>query len=47
LMFAQKEKLLKRNALFVSSGLDSIHVTTGEDYVKPLVRFFKLRERRW
>ncbi len=47
LMFSQREKLQKRNSLFVSSGLDSIQVTTGEDYVKPLVRFFKLRERRW
>lgn len=47
LLFSQREKLQKRNSLFVSSGLDSIQVTTGEDYVKPLVRFFKLRERRW
>jgi uncharacterized protein (DUF58 family) len=47
LMFTQREKVQKRNSLFVSSGLDSIQVTTGEDYVKPLVRFFKLRERRW
>jgi uncharacterized protein (DUF58 family) len=47
LIFTQREKVQKRNSLFVSSGLDSIQVTTGEDYVKPLVRFFKLRERRW
>ncbi|MCJ7555202.1 MAG: DUF58 domain-containing protein [Ignavibacteriaceae bacterium] len=47
LMFSQREKIQKRKSLFVSSRLDSIEVTTGEDYVKPLVRFFKLRERRW
>lgn len=47
LLFTQREQTQKRNSLFVSSGLDSIHITTGDDYVKPLVRFFKLRERRW
>ncbi len=47
LLLTQKEQVQKRNSLFVTSGLDSIYVTTGEDYVKPLVRFFKLRERRW
>lgn len=47
LLDEQKEKVQKRTSLFVSSGLDSIQVSTGEDYVKPLVRFFKLRERRW
>ncbi|MFO7525310.1 MAG: DUF58 domain-containing protein [Ignavibacteriaceae bacterium] len=47
LMISQKEKIRKRTSLFLSSRLDSIEVTTGEDYVKPLVRFFKLRERRW
>lgn len=47
LMISQKEKIRKRTSLFVSSRLDSIEVRTGEDYVRPLVRFFKLRERRW
>ncbi len=41
------EKLEKRKALFVTSRLDSIEVQTGQDYVKPLVQFFKMRERRW
>jgi uncharacterized protein (DUF58 family) len=36
-----------RKSLFVSGGLDSIEVKTDEDYVKPLVQFFRLRERRW
>lgn len=47
LLFSQREKIQKRKSLFVTSRLDSIEVTTGEDYVKPLVRFFKMRERRW
>ncbi|NCS87739.1 MAG: hypothetical protein AUK34_03360 [Ignavibacteria bacterium CG2_30_36_16] len=37
----------KRKTLFVASRLDSIEVQTGRDYVKPLVQFFKMRERRW
>jgi uncharacterized protein (DUF58 family) len=36
-----------RKSLFISSRLDSIEVSTGENYVKPLVQFFRLRERRW
>lgn len=47
LMISQKEKIRKRTSLFISSRLDSIEVRTGEDYVRPLVRFFKMRERRW
>jgi hypothetical protein len=34
-------------SLFTKTRLDSIEVQTGEDYVKPLVQFFKMRERRW
>jgi predicted aminopeptidase len=46
------EKLLKKNrdslrSLFLSSRLDSIDVQTGQDFIKPLVRFFRMRERRW
>ncbi len=37
----------QRKSLFISSRLDSIEVQTGDDYVKPLVHFFRLRERRW
>jgi uncharacterized protein (DUF58 family) len=41
------EVIKKREAMFVSSRLDKIHVQTGVDYIKPLVQFFKMRERRW
>ncbi len=37
----------QRKALFISSRLDSIEIQTGEDYIKPLVQFFRLREKRW
>jgi hypothetical protein len=37
----------QRKSLFVSSRLDSIEIQTGDDYVKPLVQFFRLREKRW
>jgi hypothetical protein len=33
--------------LFVSSRLDSIKIGTSDSYVKPLIRFFKQREKRW
>jgi len=36
-----------RKQLFVSSRLDSIDIETSGSYVKPLVDFFKLREKRW
>lgn len=36
-----------RKALFVSSRLDSVEIETGGSYVKPLVDFFKMREKRW
>ena len=36
-----------RKALFLSSRLDSIEIQTGEDYIKPIVKFFRLREGRW
>ena len=36
-----------RKSLFLSSRLDNIEVHTGENYIKPLVQFFRLRERRW
>ena len=37
------EKLRK---LFPASGVDLIDITTGTDYVKPLINFFKTREKR-
>ncbi|MEW6193901.1 MAG: DUF58 domain-containing protein [Bacteroidota bacterium] len=36
-----------RKQLFISSRLDSIEIQTGGSYIKPLVDFFKLREKRW
>ncbi len=41
------EMIAKRKSLFITSRLDSIYVRTGENYITPLVNFFKLRERRW
>jgi len=38
--------LIRKN-LFASGRIDHIEVKTGEDYVKPLIRFFRMRERRW
>lgn len=43
----RKNMIESRKSLFISSRLDSIEVQTGDDYVKPLVQFFRLRERRW
>jgi uncharacterized protein (DUF58 family) len=39
------EKL--RNSIFVKSRLDKIEVTTGSNYIQPLVQFFRRREKRW
>ena len=36
-----------RNALFLSSRLDQINIELGHSYIKPLVDFFRMRERRW
>jgi len=36
-----------RRQLFLSSRLDSIDIETSRSYIKPLVDFFKLREKRW
>jgi hypothetical protein len=36
-----------RKTLFVSSHLDNVDVNTRESYIKPLVNFFKMREKRW
>ena len=43
----RRNMIQQRKSLFISSRLDSIEVQTGENYVKPLVQFFRLRERRW
>ena len=41
------DNIAKRKSLFLSSRLDSIEIQTGQNYIKPLVQFFRLRERRW
>jgi uncharacterized protein (DUF58 family) len=43
----RENMIRQRKSLFITSRLDSIEVQTGDDYVKPLVQFFRLRERRW
>lgn len=40
---SQTNKLKK---LFPSIGVDMIDIMTGEDYVRPLINFFKSREKR-
>ena len=43
----QKEDDEKLRSLFISGRIDSINIDAGTSYVKPLVDFFKLREKRW
>ncbi len=43
----RRETAQRRKHLFLSSRIDSVEIKTGENYVKPLVQFFRLRERRW
>ncbi|HEX9740426.1 MAG TPA: DUF58 domain-containing protein [Ignavibacteriaceae bacterium] len=43
-----REKITQgRKTLFLTSRLDSIEVSTEENYIKPLIQFFRKRERRW
>ena len=46
--FARKraEKINSIKKLFSTNGVDLINITTGNDYVKPLINFFKARGRR-
>jgi len=37
----------QRKSLFIKSRLDSIEIQTGQNYVKPLVEFFRVRGKRW
>ena len=43
----REEAINRRNSMFLTSGLDRINVQAGTDYIKPLVQFFRVRERRW
>lgn len=40
-----EKRRLELKSLFQSMGVDQIEITTAEDYVDPLIRFFKKRER--
>lgn len=42
-----EERVRKRKNMFVKSRIDTIEIQNGLNYVKPLVKFFRLRERRW
>lgn len=41
------KRMEQRKSLFIRSRLDSININTGGPIVKPLVDFFKMREKRW
>jgi len=43
----RKDREKIRNSIFVKSKLDKIEVTTGSNYIQPLVQFFRRREKRW
>ena len=47
MLLYRKEKEKIRNTIFVTSRLDKIEVTTGSNYIQPLVQFFRRREKRW
>lgn len=46
-----KNKLIEReniqNDLFKKSRVDTVKINTASSYVRPLIDFFKLREKRW
>ena len=43
----RKEREKVRNSIFIKSNLDRIEVSTGSNYIQPLVQFFRRREKRW
>lgn len=44
----QRDKeMLRLKDLFMRSRLDKIEILTNQDYVKPLINFFRMRGRRW
>ncbi|MBN1878120.1 MAG: DUF58 domain-containing protein [Anaerolineae bacterium] len=47
--FAQQAetRITARDAAFTRAQIDHIDVTVGDDYVEPLLTFFKNRARRW
>jgi uncharacterized protein (DUF58 family) len=47
MLLYRKDKEKVRNSVFITSRLDKIEVTTGSNYIQPLVQFFRRREKRW
>jgi hypothetical protein len=47
LLELRKKITEQRKSLFIKSRLDSIEIQTGQNYVKPLVQFFRVRGKRW
>lgn len=43
----KSEAINKRKYLFRLNKIDNVNIISGEDYIKPLVQFFKIREKRW
>ncbi|MHB8338886.1 MAG: DUF58 domain-containing protein [Ignavibacteriaceae bacterium] len=43
----REKKSAQQKTLFLTSRVDSIKIQTGQNYIKPLVQFFRLREKRW
>ncbi|MBP7496344.1 MAG: DUF58 domain-containing protein [Bacteroidales bacterium] len=43
--WAKKEMSLRES--FKKSGVDTVNISTGEDYVRPLTNLFRLRESRY
>jgi uncharacterized protein (DUF58 family) len=42
-----RERSSRIDKNLISSGVDRIWIHAGEDYIKPIVRFFLARERRF
>ena len=47
MIFDRKDREKLRNSIFIKSRLDKIEVSTGSNYIQPLVQFFRRREKRW
>ncbi len=43
----REKKTAQQKTLFLTNKVDSIKIQTGQNYIKPLVQFFRLREKRW
>jgi uncharacterized protein (DUF58 family) len=48
-LFSQRtsENMVERDKLFKSMNMDSIVIRTDESYIEPLIRFFRLRAKRF